>query len=86
MARLPVRTQQELANFCKLCGMKDFARMFESEAQIVLATSLSKEGFLDKLAVTQKREAETRIRKGTTSTAKRGWFAPKQQPQEMGMS
>ena len=65
--------------------MKDFARMFESEAQIVLATSLSKEGFLDKLAVTQKREAETRIRKGTQSQVKRGWFQPRQQPQQEGM-
>lgn len=77
-ATLPVRTRLELSNFCEMARMKGFAKLFKAEAQITLATSLSKEAKLIELAVTQKREAKTQLRKGMVGAIKRGWFAPKQ--------
>lgn len=80
--RIPVRTNLELSNYCKVMGMKGFSEVFKEEAQITAGTSLSKEGFLDNLAVTQKREAETRLRKSSSQQINKGWFKPKQQNQE----
>lgn len=82
-AILPVRTRLELALFCRKARMKGFAELFEQEAQITLASSLSKEAKLIELAVTQKREAKTQFKKGSAGLAKRGWFAPKPQPEGM---
>lgn len=75
--RLPVRTNKQIALYCKVMGMKGFANYFESESQILLGSSLSRDGFLDKLAVTQKKEMETKTR--TSVPIKRGWFKPKKQ-------
>lgn len=81
--RIPVRTNQEIALLCKALGMKGFGSFFEKEAQITLGTSLSREGHLNKLAVTQKREVETKSR--VPKNVKRGWFTPKSKEQELEM-
>jgi len=84
LVKIPVRTNQEIALYCEVMGMgsvnekKGFAGYFIKEAQITLATSLSREGFLDKLAVTQKKESEIKTRKRTVN---RGWFKKKEQEQ-----
>lgn len=86
LARIPVRTNQEIALLCEALGMgnikdsKGFAGYFHQESQILLGTSLSREGFLDKLAVTQKKEIESRIKK---PLIKKGWFAKKSKEEEM---
>jgi len=80
IVKIPVRTNQEIALYCDVMGMgsinemKGFAGYFMKEAQILLGTSLSREGFLDKLAVTQKREVESKTRKSLT---KKGLFGKK---------
>lgn len=80
-ARIPVRTNQEIALLCEALGMgsikegKGFAGYFHKESQILLGTSLSRDGFLNKLAVTQKREIETKKRFPPT---KKGWFGKKE--------
>lgn len=72
----PVRTSQWLKLYCTEMGNKGFASFFDKESQIALGTSLSKEGFLDKLAVTQKRESE--IKTKAQRKANKGWFKKKQ--------
>ena len=85
LAKIPVRTNQEIALLCEALGMgniaegKGFAGYFQKESQILLGTSLSREGFLDNLAVTQKREIESKIKK---PFIKKGWFAKKTKPEE----
>ena len=75
MPLTPVRTNQEIALYCQVMGMKNFGQYFQDDAQIMLGTSLSREGFLDKLAVTQKRESEFKTRHPLQT--KQGWFAKK---------
>lgn len=75
MAKIPVRTAQEIALYCRVMGMKGFANYFQEEGQILLGTSLSREGFLNKLAVTQKRESEIKTRR---PLVKKGWFKRKE--------
>ena len=77
---IPMRTNLDLANYCEFMGMPGFAEVFKKDAQVVAAPSLSRQGALIQLAVTQKREAETRIRKQAPKENK-GWFKPKNQPQ-----
>jgi len=79
-ARIPVRTNLELSNYCKVMGMKGFSDVFKAEAQIVAGTSLSREGFLDNLAVTQKREAQTSLKKTGMQKVNKGWFKSKEPP------
>lgn len=86
LAKIPVRTNQEIALLCEALGMgnisegdkegRGFAGYFQREAQILLGTSLSREGFLNKLAVTQKRELDTT--KTKRPLVKKGWFAKKE--------
>jgi len=82
-AKIPVRTNQEIALFCDVMGMGDiedggkmkgFAGYFMKEAQILLGTSLSREGFLNKLAVTQKRESSFNTK---APAQNKGWFKKK---------
>ena len=77
LVKLPVRTNLEIAQYCDSMGMKGFSSFFEKEAQILLGTSLSREGFLDKLAVTQKRESEIKTRK--SAPPRTGFFGKKKQ-------
>jgi hypothetical protein len=74
--RIPVRTCKQLSLFCNALGSKGLAWYFNENAQIVLGTSLSREGFLDRLAVTQKREVEAKRR---NLTQNKSWFKPKGQ-------
>jgi len=88
MVKLPVRTNQEIALYCDAMGMgnlkkmQGFAGYFMKEAQIMLGTSLSREGFLNKLAVTQKREVESKTKKPVEN---KGWFKRKQKPEQYQM-
>jgi len=78
--RMPVRTNREIALYCEKMGMKGFANYFESESQITLASSLSKEGFLDKLAITQAKKSD--IRTTPRRTTNKGWFRKKGEPMQ----
>lgn len=80
LVKLPARTNLGISQYCKSMGMKGFSEYFKEEAQILLGTSLSREGFLDKLAVTQKRESEVKTRRPPTT--KKGFFGKKKTPEE----
>jgi len=55
--QLPVRTLFELANDCdSIPSMESFAIDFRQQAENILSTSLSKEGFLIKSRITTKKE------------------------------
>jgi len=74
-ARLPVRTNIELASYCKFMGMDAFADVFTEDAQTLLGSSLSRGGFLALLAVTQKKESKSSIdRLGASEKQKKNWF------------
>jgi len=76
-ATVPVRTWLELSLYCEKQGLKGLGTYFAEKAHIISDSSLSKDGFLDNLAVTQKREMETKARKFTESQ-KKNWFGRKQ--------
>lgn len=55
--QIPVRTLFDIARDCKLIpSMSSFVKDAENQAENVLATSLSKDGFLIKARITQKKE------------------------------
>ena len=86
IVKIPVRTNQEIALYCDAMGMGSaskktgFAGYFMKEGQVALTTSLSREGFLNKLAVTQKKESEIKTRRPTVN---KGWFQKKNQPEQV---
>lgn len=73
--KLPVRTHLELETFCKeIAGDDSFGNYFKKIAEVHSSSSLSKDGFLMKLAVTMKKEL------ADVSPVKRknsGWFKKK---------
>lgn len=76
---IPVRTLFELANDCDLIpSMSSFSSDFRKQAENVLATSLSKEGFLIKARITQKKEFLDKAKR----KIKRGWFGRKEKEEE----
>lgn len=81
LAKIPVRTNLELSEYCKVMGLKGLSTYFNQEAQIITNSSLSREGFLDRLAVTQKREMETKLKR--PKSVNKGWFKKKQPEEQM---
>ena len=74
--KLPVRTYHSLALVAKdIMNNNYFADYFKKEAEIIASTSLSRGGFLTKLAIVQRREiADVTPKKRKTN---KGWFKPK---------
>jgi len=79
--RIPVRTNLEISEYCKAMNMNAFANCFKRDAQIILGTSLSRDGFLVKTSVTSTRESRTEMTKKGQSQVKRGWFNPRNKEQ-----
>ena len=76
MAHLPLRTLKELAHDCALIpSMSSFKEHFKHHAENMLATSLSKEGFLIKARITQKKELLDNKKK----TRRKGLFGRKEE-------
>lgn len=74
--KLPVRTYLELEAFCdEIADDDSFSSYFAKLAEIHTASSLSKEGFLMKLAVTMKKELADMS--PTKNKANNGWFKKK---------
>lgn len=75
-AKFPVRTLQELALFCdEIANMKAFGEYFKKEAQITLATSLSRDAKLIEAAITTSRQIGEIPRKKPKEN--KGWFKKK---------
>ncbi len=64
-----VRILQSTALYTDEMGLDKVSEYIGKEAEIILGTADSKEGFLIKAAITQKRELETRSKIG----GKKGW-------------
>ncbi len=74
--KFPVRTLQELALFCdEIANMEYFSDFFRKEAEITLATSLSREAKLLELAVTSTRQVGEVAKKKPKQN--KGWFRKK---------
>lgn len=76
--QLNVRAYKSLALISnKIMGNDYFKEFFDMESEIVTGSSLSKEGFLDKLAITSNRQIEdvTRPKKEN-----KGWFKSNKTP------
>ena len=76
----PIRALKGFALICDdIIGNEMFAKHFRQQAEIITATSLSRGGFLDKLAVTQTRQLAdvTKVKKEN-----KGWFAKKDKPEK----
>jgi len=76
VSELPVRTYKELELFCtNIANEKEWGEYFQKMSEIQTSSSLSKEGFLMKLAVTLKKE----LADVTPSKKKnKGWFKKKE--------
>lgn len=78
MPQLPLRTMVELGNDCEdIPSMSSFARDFKRQSLGLIATSLSKEGFLIKARITQKKELMNTDKRKTRT--KRGLFGKKEE-------
>ena len=81
---LTLRSCKELALFCKeVADMEYFADFFNKMGEVLTATSLSKEGFLTKLAVVIRRETSNILR--APMKQNKGWFGKKKQSSEGGL-
>jgi len=81
--KLPLRTLKELALFCKdVADMGYMAGYFDKKAEILTATSLSKEALLLKLAVVTRREQSNIL---AAPKENKGWFK-KKKPTEGGLN
>jgi hypothetical protein len=80
--RYPVRAQKSFARISShIIGNETFADYFKGSAEDTLATSLSREGFLDKLAITTTRQFGD-IGKMGAKKKNRSWFQRKEKPAE----
>lgn len=81
MPKIPVRTMKELSLFSKdIADDSGWSAYFDSLSKIQTDTSLSKEGFLLKTAITSKRElADVTPR---SERKNRGWFKGKNKGEE----
>ncbi len=76
IAFLPVRSALELGLFCEYVADDDYtAEYFKRQAEITNSTSLSREGFLIKAAITTKKELADMTPKKKKN---RGWFKDKE--------
>jgi hypothetical protein len=81
---LPLRTNKELSLFCSnLAGNETWANYFEGMAQIGTSTSLSKNGFLLKIAITSKKESS--LADVTPRKENKGWFKKKDKEENQGV-
>ena len=79
--KYPVRAQKNFARISSdIIGNETFADYFKGQAEDTLATSLSREGFLDKLAITTTRQFGE-INKAPRKK-NRSWFQRKPKPSE----
>jgi len=77
MPKLPVRTYKELALFSKeVYGDTSWSDYFDKMSEIQTSTSLSKDGILLKLSVTQKKELADVSPK--EKKVNKGWFKKKE--------
>jgi len=89
MLDLSVRNNEYLAKLGYLLHNKSYHDFFMSNAEITLATSMSKRGWLPELVVSQKRFSTRNIQPTTTTTPQKTGFLglgkkrpqPEQQPQ-----
>jgi len=73
-----VRRLQSLSSYCSVMQMLKVTDYIKNEAEIVLATSDSKIGFLINAAITQKKQYETKQKQGGK---KRRWIFGKKEEQ-----
>jgi len=70
-----VRQIQSAALYAKEMGLEKVAKYIEKEGEILLGTADSKEGFLIKMAITQKKELESKSKNMTGG--KKTWLSQK---------
>lgn len=76
LPKLPVRTLKELSVFCKdVADFPEMADYFDKSSENITSTSLSKDGILLKLSVTQKKEMADVSPKQNKEN--KGWFKKK---------
>ena len=82
-SNLPVRTYKELSLFCgSIADDEGWEKYFDSMSEIQTSTSLSKEGFLMRMANTIKKELADVTKKTKKNS---GWFKGKNQEQQPQM-
>ena len=80
MPIMPVRSDKSLALWCgDVMDNPFFERYFLKESEDTTSTSLSRDGFLDKLAVLQKREVADLTK---PKKVNKGWFGQKNKDKE----
>lgn len=80
LASFNVRTLKDVQAYCNMMGKKHYADYFSQKSENITATSLSKDGFLDKLAVLTRQEQ--RLAELKTRKKNKGWFGKKNKSQQ----
>jgi len=80
LAPFTVRILKDVQAYCRMMGLNMYADYFGDKSEIVTASSLSKDGFLDKLAIMTRQQVEAISKKKKEN---KGWFKSKksQQPE-----
>lgn len=79
LPKLPVRTNLQLELYCKKQGLSGLSGYFFDESQIITNPALSKQGFLDKLVVTQTRQMQSEKRTKAGGATNKGWFGKRKE-------
>lgn len=80
IAPFTVRILKDIQTYCKMMGLKKHSEYFGDKSEIITASSLSKDGFLDKLAIMTRQQVEALTK---PKKENKGWFRKKksQQPE-----
>ena len=80
LPQLPIRTLIELSNDCEIIpSMSSFAKDFKEQANTMIASSLSKDGFLVTARITQNKKLLNPSKK---KTRRRGLFGKKEEEED----
>jgi hypothetical protein len=78
---LSVRTLRNLSLFCKESGLLGLGEYFEKESKVISDSSLSRDGFLDKVVVTQRKATSMKTR-DFSAAQKKKWFGGKKEEED----
>lgn len=77
-----VRTLKDVQTYCNMMGLGFYADYFGEKSEHITATSLSRDGFLDKLSIMTRQQVEA-LAKSSGKKKNKGWFGKKKQTEEL---
>lgn len=79
-----VRTLKDVQTYAEMMGLGAYGKYFGAKSEHITATSLSKDGFLDKLSIMTRQQVEA-LSRSTGKKKNKGWFGKKKQSEELNV-